>query len=293
MSLIFKIWGNPFLCRMKECKMPISAVNSLVMCWYLMKIGCLACCDKASGFTGVQSCQDCKNKSWCSPEERSLSNARSKWTCFLSIPLFTQGSHQACCSIRELDMFVRAREIKVDPDKPLEGVRLAALQVTALLHLWGGEWDRGARWPNTAISLVGALPVLSPMRVFMEGCFAFFWRMAKVQVEFREINIFLQSNSSFPVIVNMTVYMFTFISFPETCKVALPLIALCLSQHECVTDLAQTCVCSPAYTYNSCVTRALHQQSCLAICFSNKTLPGILPYLTAFIYKHYTISSVN
>ncbi|KQK79303.1 methenyltetrahydrofolate synthase domain-containing protein [Amazona aestiva] len=43
------------------------------------------------------------------------------------IPNF-KGSHQACCSIRELDMFIRAREIKVDPDKPLEGVRLAALQ---------------------------------------------------------------------------------------------------------------------------------------------------------------------
>uniref|UniRef100_A0A8B9N169 Methenyltetrahydrofolate synthase domain-containing protein n=1 Tax=Accipiter nisus TaxID=211598 RepID=A0A8B9N169_9AVES len=49
------------------------------------------------------------------------------------IPNF-KGSHQACCSIRELDVFNRACEIKVDPDKPLEGVRLAALQVTAPLH---------------------------------------------------------------------------------------------------------------------------------------------------------------
>uniref|UniRef100_A0A8V5GXZ8 Methenyltetrahydrofolate synthase domain-containing protein n=1 Tax=Melopsittacus undulatus TaxID=13146 RepID=A0A8V5GXZ8_MELUD len=48
------------------------------------------------------------------------------------IPNF-KGSHQACCSIRELDMFIRAREIKVDPDKPLEGVRLAALQAKKTL----------------------------------------------------------------------------------------------------------------------------------------------------------------
>ncbi|OWK53252.1 Methenyltetrahydrofolate synthase domain-containing protein [Lonchura striata] len=43
------------------------------------------------------------------------------------IPNF-QGSLQACCSLRELDVFSRAREVKVDPDKPLEGARLAALQ---------------------------------------------------------------------------------------------------------------------------------------------------------------------
>ncbi|NXS65718.1 MTHSD protein, partial [Pandion haliaetus] len=49
------------------------------------------------------------------------------------IPSFTQGSHQACCSIKELDVFNRAREIKVDPDKPLEGVRLAALQARKTL----------------------------------------------------------------------------------------------------------------------------------------------------------------
>ncbi|XP_061863228.1 methenyltetrahydrofolate synthase domain-containing protein [Colius striatus] len=48
------------------------------------------------------------------------------------IPNF-KGSHQACCSIKELDVFSRAREIKVDPDKPLEGVRLAALQARKTL----------------------------------------------------------------------------------------------------------------------------------------------------------------
>ncbi|NXS59746.1 MTHSD protein, partial [Brachypteracias leptosomus] len=48
------------------------------------------------------------------------------------IPNF-KGSHQACCSIKELDVFNRAREVKVDPDKPLEGARLAALQARKTL----------------------------------------------------------------------------------------------------------------------------------------------------------------
>ncbi|NXD77833.1 MTHSD protein, partial [Halcyon senegalensis] len=48
------------------------------------------------------------------------------------IPNF-KGSHQACCSVKELDVFNRAREVKVDPDKPLEGVRLAALQARKTL----------------------------------------------------------------------------------------------------------------------------------------------------------------
>ncbi|NWI17030.1 MTHSD protein, partial [Crypturellus soui] len=48
------------------------------------------------------------------------------------IPNF-EGSHQACCSVRELDAFRKAKEVKVDPDKPLEGVRLAALQARKTL----------------------------------------------------------------------------------------------------------------------------------------------------------------
>ncbi|NXI85799.1 MTHSD protein, partial [Rhipidura dahli] len=45
----------------------------------------------------------------------------------------SQGSLQACCSLRELDAFGRAREVKVDPDKALEGARLAALQARKTL----------------------------------------------------------------------------------------------------------------------------------------------------------------
>ncbi|NXP27802.1 MTHSD protein, partial [Scytalopus superciliaris] len=48
------------------------------------------------------------------------------------IPNF-KGSLQACCSIQGLDVFGRAREVKVDPDKPLEGARLAALQARKTL----------------------------------------------------------------------------------------------------------------------------------------------------------------
>ncbi|XP_057889960.1 methenyltetrahydrofolate synthase domain-containing protein [Melospiza georgiana] len=48
------------------------------------------------------------------------------------IPNF-KGSLQACCSLRELQVFSRAREVKVDPDKPLEGARLAALQARKTL----------------------------------------------------------------------------------------------------------------------------------------------------------------
>ncbi|NXC02926.1 MTHSD protein, partial [Orthonyx spaldingii] len=48
------------------------------------------------------------------------------------IPNF-KGSLQACCSLGELGVFSRAREVKVDPDKPLEGARLAALQARKTL----------------------------------------------------------------------------------------------------------------------------------------------------------------
>ncbi|NXA75323.1 MTHSD protein, partial [Thryothorus ludovicianus] len=48
------------------------------------------------------------------------------------IPNF-KGSLQACCSLGELAAFGRAREVKVDPDKALEGARLAALQARKTL----------------------------------------------------------------------------------------------------------------------------------------------------------------
>ncbi|XP_056384340.1 methenyltetrahydrofolate synthase domain-containing protein isoform X2 [Hyla sarda] len=48
------------------------------------------------------------------------------------IPNF-KASHQACQRVTSLKFFDQAKEIKVDPDKPLEGVRLAALQANKTL----------------------------------------------------------------------------------------------------------------------------------------------------------------
>ncbi|XP_069492658.1 methenyltetrahydrofolate synthase domain-containing protein isoform X1 [Ambystoma mexicanum] len=48
------------------------------------------------------------------------------------IPNF-KGSYRACQSIKDLEVFNKTSEIKVDPDKPLEGVRLAALQARKTL----------------------------------------------------------------------------------------------------------------------------------------------------------------
>ena len=41
-----------------------------------------------------------------------------------------QGAERACAHLSTLEIFHRTREVKVDPDKPLEGARLAVLQVT-------------------------------------------------------------------------------------------------------------------------------------------------------------------
>uniref|UniRef100_A0A8D0FIA0 Uncharacterized protein n=1 Tax=Strix occidentalis caurina TaxID=311401 RepID=A0A8D0FIA0_STROC len=72
------------------------------------------------------------------------------------IPNF-KGSCQACCSIKELDVFNRAHEVKVDPDKPLEGVRLAALQVT---HLCTPEEESGTAEQRSAAARGRHLPCL-------------------------------------------------------------------------------------------------------------------------------------
>ncbi|XP_045674602.1 methenyltetrahydrofolate synthase domain-containing protein isoform X1 [Phyllostomus hastatus] len=48
------------------------------------------------------------------------------------IPNF-KGSFRACQNIKDLEVFARVQEVKVDPDKPLEGVRLLALQSKKML----------------------------------------------------------------------------------------------------------------------------------------------------------------
>lgn len=43
--------------------------------------------------------------------------------------LSNQGALAACARVSELHTFAHTAEVKVDPDKPLEGARLAVLQV--------------------------------------------------------------------------------------------------------------------------------------------------------------------
>ncbi|NXG62884.1 MTHSD protein, partial [Hemiprocne comata] len=74
--------------------------------------------------------QDVRQKVWDYLESSGL--AEFPRPVHRRIPNF-KGSHQACCSIKELDVFNRASEVKVDPDKPLEGVRLAVLQARKTL----------------------------------------------------------------------------------------------------------------------------------------------------------------
>lgn len=45
-----------------------------------------------------------------------------------SFPL-NQGAFTACAKVSQLEAFTQTAEVKVDPDKPLEGARLAVLQV--------------------------------------------------------------------------------------------------------------------------------------------------------------------
>lgn len=48
---------------------------------------------------------------------------------FLPSSPFNQGAFTACGKMSELQVFTQTAEVKVDPDKPLEGARLAVLQV--------------------------------------------------------------------------------------------------------------------------------------------------------------------
>ncbi|XP_072926456.1 methenyltetrahydrofolate synthase domain-containing protein isoform X4 [Hemitrygon akajei] len=68
---------------------------------------------------------DIRQKVWDYMEENNLANFPRP--VHHRIPNF-KGAYDACNKIKNLDCFIKAREVKVDPDKPLEGVRLAALQ---------------------------------------------------------------------------------------------------------------------------------------------------------------------
>ncbi|XP_071065140.1 methenyltetrahydrofolate synthase domain-containing protein isoform X2 [Dasypus novemcinctus] len=69
--------------------------------------------------------QDIREKIWDYLESQNLADFPRP--VHHRIPNF-KGSYLACQNIRELDAFARTQELKVDPDKPLEGARLLALQ---------------------------------------------------------------------------------------------------------------------------------------------------------------------
>ncbi|GCC36841.1 hypothetical protein chiPu_0015341 [Chiloscyllium punctatum] len=74
--------------------------------------------------TGVSK-WDIRQKVWDYMEENNLANFPRP--VHHRIPNF-KGAYDACNRIKNLDSFMKTREVKVDPDKPLEGVRLATLQ---------------------------------------------------------------------------------------------------------------------------------------------------------------------
>ncbi|XP_032891698.1 methenyltetrahydrofolate synthase domain-containing protein isoform X1 [Amblyraja radiata] len=73
---------------------------------------------------------DIRQKIWDYMEKNNLANFPRP--VHHRIPNF-KGAYDACNKIRNLDCYIKAREVKVDPDKPLEGVRLAALQARKTL----------------------------------------------------------------------------------------------------------------------------------------------------------------
>ncbi|KAM9048663.1 methenyltetrahydrofolate synthase domain-containing protein isoform 1-T1 [Megaptera novaeangliae] len=69
--------------------------------------------------------QDIREQIWDYMESRNLADFPRP--VHHRIPNF-KGSYLACQNIKDLEVFARTQEVKVDPDKPLEGVRLLALQ---------------------------------------------------------------------------------------------------------------------------------------------------------------------
>uniref|UniRef100_UPI00398E91AE methenyltetrahydrofolate synthase domain-containing protein isoform X1 n=1 Tax=Pristiophorus japonicus TaxID=55135 RepID=UPI00398E91AE len=73
---------------------------------------------------------DIRKKVWDYIEEKNLANFPRP--VHHRIPNF-KGAYDACNKIKDLDCFIKTREVKVDPDKPLEGIRLATLQARKTL----------------------------------------------------------------------------------------------------------------------------------------------------------------
>ncbi|XP_020375696.2 methenyltetrahydrofolate synthase domain-containing protein isoform X1 [Rhincodon typus] len=73
---------------------------------------------------------DVRQKVWDYMEANNLANFPRP--VHHRIPNF-KGAYDACNRIKNLDSFIKTSDVKVDPDKPLEGVRLATLQARKTL----------------------------------------------------------------------------------------------------------------------------------------------------------------
>ncbi|XP_028257513.1 methenyltetrahydrofolate synthase domain-containing protein [Parambassis ranga] len=73
---------------------------------------------------------DIRQKVWDYIEEKNLANFPRP--VHNRIPNF-KGASEACAKVPELQVFTQTAEVKVDPDKPLEGARLAVLQARKTL----------------------------------------------------------------------------------------------------------------------------------------------------------------
>uniref|UniRef100_A0A3B5LWA5 Methenyltetrahydrofolate synthetase domain containing n=1 Tax=Xiphophorus couchianus TaxID=32473 RepID=A0A3B5LWA5_9TELE len=69
---------------------------------------------------------DIRQRVWDYIEEKNLANFPRP--VHNRIPNF-KGAFGACSKVAELQTFAQTAEVKVDPDKPLEGARFAVLQV--------------------------------------------------------------------------------------------------------------------------------------------------------------------
>ncbi|MBV97891.1 Methenyltetrahydrofolate synthase domain-containing protein, partial [Eschrichtius robustus] len=89
-------------------------------------VGFLSVSSSVTPFIAVGvSKQDIREQIWDYMESRNLADFPRP--VHHRIPNF-KGSYLACQNIKDLEVFARTQEVKVDPDKPLEGVRLLALQ---------------------------------------------------------------------------------------------------------------------------------------------------------------------
>ncbi|KAG7230200.1 hypothetical protein INR49_012333 [Caranx melampygus] len=103
------------------------------------KAGCKSSVQQACRPAGVQVQPDSQSKPRQTPAAGALYHFGSKFTLLEketyhvpSSPL-KQGAFTACAKVAELQVFSQTPEVKVDPDKPLEGARLAVLQAQKTL----------------------------------------------------------------------------------------------------------------------------------------------------------------